>query len=148
MKDKIWFDMDGVLADLYNVPDWLPRLRRWDASPYQEAAPMLRLAQLAYWLNRAKSCGYNIGIISWTSKDPNEDFHKKVIEAKKRWLYNHLPSVNWDTIHIVRYGTNKWETCGEGILFDDEERNRNEWQGTSYEPSEIIKVLKELVSGT
>lgn len=141
----IYFDMDGVLAGLYDVPNWLTKLRAHDPSPYREAAPMLRLAQLAYWLNRAKRCGYSIGIISWTSKDPDEDFHVKVIEAKKRWLYNHLPSVNWDMIHIVHYGTSKWKTCGEGILFDDEERNRIQWGEGAHSNTEIIEVLKELL---
>ena len=30
-------------------------------------------------------------------------------------------------------------------IFDDEERNREEWNGFAYEPSEIIEVLNSLL---
>ena len=30
----ICFDMDGTIADLYAVPNWLDKLRAEDASPY------------------------------------------------------------------------------------------------------------------
>ena len=49
---RIWFDMDGTLADLYSVENWLPRLRAYDPAPYAEAKPMLRLCSLAKVLNR------------------------------------------------------------------------------------------------
>ena len=29
---RIWFDMDGTIADLYGVEDWLPKLRAYDPS--------------------------------------------------------------------------------------------------------------------
>ena len=31
-----------------------------------------------------------------------------------------------------------------GILFDDEERNRNEWNGTAFDVDNIIEILKAL----
>ena len=34
---QIWFDMDGTLADLYGVENWLEKLRASDPSPYAEA---------------------------------------------------------------------------------------------------------------
>jgi hypothetical protein len=37
--------------------------------------------------------------------------------------------------------------CPYGILFDDEQGNRNEWQGQAYEPQQIIGVLKSLLKG-
>jgi hypothetical protein len=58
------------------------------------------------------------------------------------WLYKHLPSVVWDKIHIVPYGTNKRKTCGGGILFDDEEGNRKAWGEGAYTPDMILTVLK------
>lgn len=36
----IYFDMDGTIANLYGVDNWLPRLRSEDATPYEEACPM------------------------------------------------------------------------------------------------------------
>ena len=48
--------------------------------------------------------------------------------TKIEWLSAHLPSVNWNEIHIVKYGTPK-STCrnDEGFLLDDEEKNLTEW---------------------
>ena len=30
----IWFDMDGTIANLYGVDNWLDKLHASDASPY------------------------------------------------------------------------------------------------------------------
>lgn len=141
---KIWFDMDGTIADLYAVEDWLPKLRAYDPSPYRDAAPMIRLSTLARLLNRLQRQGYEIGIISWLSKDPDPAYGADVTLAKIKWLKKHLSSVNWDHINIVPYGTPKHEICGEGILFDDEEKNRENWGENAYDPCEILNVLKSL----
>ena len=66
-----------------------------------------------------------------------------VTETKKKWLKQHLSSVKWDKITIVRYGVNK-STLGNGILFDDEEPNRNMWGKGAYDVNNILEILKEL----
>ena len=38
---KIWFDMDGTIADLYAVEDWLPKLRAHDARESRADRPHL-----------------------------------------------------------------------------------------------------------
>lgn len=140
----VYFDMDGCLCDLYNVENWLSYLLNSDAFPYAVAKPMLNMSLLARYLNKAQRNGYSLGIISWTSKKGTPEYNALVTATKIKWLKKHLPSVQWDEINIVDYGTCKWDICGGGILFDDEERNRNEWQDESYEPTDIIKVLKGL----
>ena len=64
--------------------------------------------------------------------------------AKRAWLAQHLPSVQWDEIKVVRYGTNKLTATGGGILFDDEEGNRNIWGENAYDPQQIVEILKKL----
>jgi hypothetical protein len=63
------------------------------------------------------------------------------------WLEKHLASVHWDEIKIVPNGMPKeWFKQNEDdILFDDEEKNRENWGGDAYEPNMIIKVLKALL---
>lgn len=139
---KIWFDMDGTIANLYGVDNWLEKLRNFDASPYACAKPLLNLSLLARLLHKAQVNGHKVGIISWLSKNSNFDYDNKVTLAKMEWLRIHLPSVEWDTIHIVPYGMNKKTICGDGILFDDEEKNRNNWGNGAHTPNEIIEVLK------
>lgn len=147
MKKEVWFDLDGTLANLYAVENWLDYLIDEDVFPYAEAAVMLNFSLLARLLNRLQNSGWKIGIVSWTSKNGSESYNLAVEMAKRAWLAQHLPSVEWDEIRIVRYGTNKYIECGGGILFDDEEQNREAWEDEAYEPSQILEVLKELLRG-
>lgn len=143
MIKAINFDMDGTLADFYGVENWLEYLMNKDAYPYIAAKPLVNMSILARYLNRLQRNGYEINIISWLSKNSNEEFDKIVTEAKKKWLKKHLPSVNWNKITIVAYGVNK-STLGNGILFDDEEPNRNTWGEGAYDVHNILGVLKEI----
>lgn len=140
---KIYFDMDGTIANLYNVDGWLEYLINRDTTPYEVAQPMVNFSTLARLLHKLQRNGYTIGIISWTAKNSTEEYNERVAQAKRQWLAKHLPSVSFDEIHIVEYGTPKI-TCGNGILFDDEERNRLEWNGTAYNVNNILEVLRNL----
>jgi len=141
---KIWFDMDGTIADLYGVTDWLDDLISESPRPYQIAKPMLNLNTLARLLNRLQKQGFEIGIISWLSKNGSPEYNQKVTRVKQKWLKKHLHSVHWDNIHIVQYGTNKLQICQGDILFDDEINNRLTWGDGAYTPDNIIPVLKNL----
>ena len=147
MKRTIWFDMDGTIADLYAVENWLPKLRAEDASPYMEAAVMLNMSLLARYLNKLQKLGYGIGIISWTSKGGSDLYNIAVDTAKREWLDTHLASVNFNYVYIVKYGTPKSLVMQDedDILFDDNAEIRNEWNGDAYEPADILAVLKELL---
>lgn len=140
---EINFDMDGTIADLYGVENWLEMLLAGDTTPYTEAKPLINFSVFARILNKLQRKGYTIGIISWLAKVDNDEYNSRVAEAKRAWLIAHLPSVKWDKINIVAYGTPK-STYGNGILFDDEEPNRKEWKGTAYNVDNIIEVLKNL----
>ena len=144
MKNTIWFDLDGTLAGLYDVPNWLPMLIDSNPAPYKLAAPLVNMSKLARTLNKLQRKGYKIGIISWLSKTSTPEYDEAVTAAKLWWLKKHLNSVNWDKINIVAYGRNKWEVCGEGILFDDEAPNREAWGGNAYHPDDMMKILLSL----
>ena len=141
---KICFDMDGTIADLYGVDNWLTMLRAKDETPYKKAATLVNMSLLARLLNRLQKQGHKLIIISWLSKEPDEDYDRRVTLAKRGWLKKHLPSVIWDEIQIVPYGTDKnmvRETEND-VLFDDEPQNRNTWGGRAYDVDRIIDILK------
>lgn len=146
MNITINFDMDGTIADLYGVPNWLPYLEAEDTTPFEIAKPLLNLSHLARKLNALQRNGYRLAVISWTSKGGSNAYNQKVAEAKMSWLKKHLPSVDWDEIHIVRYGTPKEYFCNssEDILFDDETRNRTNWTGKAYDVQNIMEILREI----
>lgn len=145
MMKAIYFDLDGTICDLYGVENWLSYLMNEDTYPYEAAKPMLNFSLLARLLNKLQANGWKIGIISWTSKKGSEMYNLAVETTKRAWLAKHLPSVEWDEIKVVRYGTNKYMTCGGGILFDDEEGNREAWHDEAYEPNQILEILKQLI---
>ena len=144
MTTTIFFDMDGTIADLYGVENWLDYLIASDALPYEIAKPLIKLNTLARVLNKLQKQGYKIGVISWLAKNSNETYDEQVTRAKKEWLKKHLTSVTFDEIHIVKYGTPKqtFAKTKNDILFDDEEKNRNDWTGKAFDVDSIIEILK------
>ena len=143
MMKAINFDMDGTLADFYGVENWLDYLINENPYPYEVAKPLINMSTLARRLNKLQREGYEINIISWLAKNSTEDFDKKVVDAKRKWLKKHLPSVKWNHITIVAYGVNK-SALGSGILFDDEEPNRKMWGNGAYDVHNILEILKEI----
>ena len=151
MEKIINFDMDGTLSNLYGVENWLDKLRAFDASPYTDALPLVRLSLLARYIHLAQNMGWRVNIVSWLSKEPNSDYDAAVTQAKIEWLEKHLPSVTFDQIIIVPYGVPK-HTLSSGILFDDEVPNRTAWNGASetnhaYDETVIFEVLKMIAAG-
>ena len=145
MTKAIYFDMDGTIADLYGVEGWLADLEAHRTRPYDEAKVMHNMSALARAIHKAQSNGIRVGIISWLSKSATEDYNKAVAKAKRKWLKKHLKSVNFDEVHIIPYGTPKSTVAISGsILFDDEERNRIEWNGKAYTPEKIFEIFKEI----
>lgn len=140
---NIYFDMDGTIADLYGVENWLEDLLHEDVRPYVEAAPLVNLRVLARYLNKLTKSGYTVNIISWTSRNGSAAYNEAVEKAKREWLARHLRSVHFTKIFILPYGTPK-ELYGEGILFDDEEHNRKAWGAGAYTEKEIFQILKNL----
>lgn len=145
MKRGIYFDLDGTIADLYGVEGWLDDLIAENVRPYAEAKPLLNLSLLARYIHKAQRMGYTVGVISWLSKNGTPEYNEAVTAVKREWLAKHLPSVEWDEIHIVKYGTPK-STCRTcpGILFDDEQRNLDEWGAGAVIASSLLKVLRNL----
>lgn len=144
MTATIFFDMDGTIADLYGVENWLDYLIASNTLPYAVAKPLLKLSSLARVLNRLQREGYRIGVISWLSKNGTEEYNNAVTETKKNWLKKHLASVHFDEINIVKYGTPKqmFARTENDILFDDEEKNRNNWTGKAFDVNAILEILK------
>ena len=150
MKEWIWLDMDGSLNFFYQVDGWLNDLQNFNPRPYVEAQPKYSPDVLNPILHKLKQNGYKIGIISWLSKESNNDYDEKVIKAKKNWLTKYQLTEVLDEIIITPYGVKKSDTCakfGPGILVDDEEKNRKDWYlGYTINAEEnIIRALMALI---
>ena len=144
MTKIINLDCDGTWVDLYGVEGWLEDLRAEKVRPYLEAKPMVNLSLFARLLNKLQENGWEINIISWTAKFGTDTYNKAVEEAKLTWLKKHIPSVHWNNVFIVPYGTPK-HSLSSGFLFDDEVQNREAWGENAYSEKELIQILKNLL---
>ena len=152
-KNLICFDMDGTIANLYAVENWLEMLRAYNARPYEIAEPMWDMVELNMVLAELKANGYEIAIITWLSKDSTAEYDNTVRLAKKQWLED--MGFEYDYFHGVKYGTTKANTVRRymdgyenAILIDDNDKVRNGWTlGETINPTEenIIEVLKGLI---
>ena len=150
----ICFDMDGTIADLYAVENWLPMLRAYDPTPYAVAEPMWDMVELASLLRQCQGFGIEIRIITWLSKDSNAEYDKAVRTAKREWL--EAQGFPFDHFHGVQYGATKADSIRRylaedktAILFDDNAKVRQGWHmGEAIDPVEcdILEVLRGLVA--
>jgi len=142
---KIWFDMDGTIANLYGVENWLEMLIAHDETPYAIAKPIVNLSVLARLMNKVQRKGFEICIVSALSKDSTSEYDERVRNAKIKWLANHLKSVHFDEIRFVPYWYTKNDVnTGADILFDDEERHLKKWTGTAVHASKMIETLRAI----
>lgn len=142
---KIWFDMDGTIADLYGVENWLEMLIAHDETPYAIAKPIVNLSVLARLINKVQRKGFEICIVSALAKDSTAEYDERVRNAKIKWLANHLKSVHFDEIRFVPYWYTKNDVnTGADVLFDDEERHLEKWTGTAVHASKMIETLKAI----
>ena len=148
MTKAIYFDMDGTIADLYGVNGWLDSLVAEQTKPYREAKPLVDMRQLGKMLNKLQTQGWKIGIISWLAKSGSDEYGDRVAKTKEAWLKKHLGSVHFDEIKIAKYGTPKQFLADHafGILFDDEQPNRDAWVGKSYDVQNILQILAAIAA--
>ena len=149
-NEWIWLDMDGTIADLYGVEGWLNDLINYQTRPYEIAETLYMITDLIIALQALKEKGYHIGIVSWGSKNSNKDFLNKVEKAKQEWIIKHSLDHLLDKIIVAPYGTRKADLCrayGAGILVDDEQKNRDEWDlGITIDATKnIINEFWELI---
>lgn len=116
------FDMDGTIADLYHVENWLPKLRAYDPSPYKEAVPMWDMDRLSAVLEALQALGHTVTVVSWLSKESTIEYNRATRAAKRAWLREQ--NFPFDEIHLVKYGTPKSKFSKSdaiNIFFDDSE---------------------------
>ena len=146
MTKTLVFDMDGTIADLYGVENWLADLRAENPRPYVEAKPLYNMDILNSLLKLLKAEGWGVVVTTWLAKDSTKDYDRLVREAKLAWLEKY--NFPYDEIHLVKYGTTKANCTrkkgGLQILVDDNEKVRAGWNlGTTINANE--NILAELV---
>lgn len=143
------FDMDGTIADLYGIDNWLESLKAEDPTPYIEASPFYKPEVLNTVLKNLKKQNWTIIVTTWLSKGSSKEYDKLVREAKLAWLDKH--NFPYDEVHLVKYGTTKANCTrkhkGFQILIDDNEKVRKGWNlgATINANMDIVDELKKLI---
>ena len=150
----ICFDMDGTIADLYNVPNWLEMLRNENPAPYLDAEPMWDMVHMAEILKKIQQAGIEIRIITWLSMNSTEEYKVAVREAKRAWLEKW--GFVFDHFHGIQYGATKADSIRRSLannetawLIDDNEKVRKGWHlGETINPitENIIEIFKLLLT--
>ena len=115
--------MDGVAADLYNVPGWLGKILAGDETPYHVASPCGDVDGLRELAGRV-----SVTFLSWGPRGADSAFLGRVRAAKRAWLDAH--GLGGVPLLCIPYGTPKSQAAvaAGAYLLDDEERNIQDWE--------------------
>lgn len=140
MAKTVWFDMDGTLYDLYNVPNWLERLAEEDEGVFWDGAMMYNPYRIEQAIEALIAHGWRVGVITWAPKGVEKDdpFFAKVENIKRFWLKRFYPDL-LENFYCLPYGQSKaicacdhwYERNGDiadtQILVDDNMIVRDDW---------------------
>lgn len=151
----ICFDMDGTIADLYGVDNWLTDLENHNAKPYEVAKPLHDMTALTALLEQATAKGIEIRVITWLAKGADRKYKKETRVAKREWLK--AQGFATTKTHCIQYGTtkancirNELKTNQTAILIDDNAKVRRGWTlGGTIDPTaenfleKLAKIIEQ-----
>jgi hypothetical protein len=146
---KIYFDMDGTIADLYGQENWLERLMNEEPELYLKAQPLIDMGVLRDKIEELQEKDIEVKVITWLAKNTSNNHLTIITEEKLEWLDN--TGIEFDDIHIVKYGTEKHnipKSVKGDILFDDNADVRMNWElagGIAYNEKQIFEKLNEIL---
>lgn len=141
----VYFDLDGTLAALYDVPQWLEKLRAEDATPYAQAKPLVNMVELATLIVQLRRKGFTVGVISWGAMGGSAKYTRQVKKIKRLWCDNF--GLSFDEFHVVKYGTPKHRVAKikNAVLVDDNKEVRTSWSlGQTIDASDAEQMLESL----
>lgn len=166
MAKTVWFDMDGTLYDLYNIPGWLELLQLEEPGIFRHGQPMYNPFFIRQAILALIAHGWQVGVITWAPKGVTEEepFFIETKRAKQEWLRRHYPEL-LENFYCLPYGESKsvcacdhWKKrsldpdMGVQILVDDNMLVRDEWVDgweTHFKAidanSDYVKTLEGLV---
>lgn len=149
---KIYFDMDGTVADLYGSDNWLDNLRNERAGVFNNLFPLVDMDELAIICHQLMNNGYSFGIITWLPMGASYEYERVCEQEKREWANEFMPWVS--EFYAQSYGVPKQyapiKRAQNMVLIDDNTEVRAMWntekQRTSIDATKnIIEELKKLL---
>ena len=116
-KITVYLDMDGTIADLYGIENWLDRLHNEDETIFTECAPLITEKEL---LKRFPTEKYEIRILSMTPLGATDKYCENVANQKSAWLDRYF-----------------LKGSANAILVDDSAPIRATFRGTALNPADL-----------
>ena len=129
-RTVVYLDMDGTIADLYGMKNWLEKLENEVEGLFLGCKPLVSEDELEYIF---PSDIYELRVCSMTPKDATDEYCQVVIKEKNQWLDKYFPSITHRV--YMAYGNNKnLRNSKNHILVDDNETIRNTFKGKALAP--------------
>lgn len=130
MTKKIYFDMDGTIADLYSREGWLDSIINEEVGLFKDLQPMYPAWQFKEICDRLMQEGWEIGVITWTPMNATREYEEQVAREKTYWLNNYASFIK--DIVCQPYGQPKQYAIRQRktqmILVDDNNEVRKMWE--------------------
>ena len=140
------FDMDGTIADLYKMEDWLENLEK-EQLDFSLAAPIFN-DNFINKIIELKKIGFYIQIITWLPPTSIE-YQAMVSKQKLEWIRKYFPII--DAYYILPYGKNKASVCNKydlNFLIDDNVEVVNSWNESFKDEKGIVENLGILTNSS
>lgn len=125
--NAVLLDMDGTIADTYNVPNWLDQLRNESVKPFEMAEPLISESTLLSLFTDE-----NIIVCTMLPKGValGTPYANACQRAKQQWLERYFPSLQ-NAVLFMEYGDNKslGEFSKNCLLIDDSAIIRDSFNG-------------------
>ena len=125
--NAVLLDMDGTIADTYNVPNWLDQLRNESVKPFEMAKPLITEDKLLTMFQDEHIIVYTMlpkGVPLGTP------YANACQQAKREWLDKHFPNLQ-SAIIFREYGDDKSmeDITKNCLLVDDNPSIRANFNG-------------------
>ncbi len=132
---RTYLDMDGTIADLYSLPQWLDRIQNESEGLFLEPSPLITEDRFYSIFPKDK---YNVKILTMLPLGATKEYEEVVKQEKLAWLSVHFPSLV-DKVIFKRYGHNKnIKGSHSALLIDDNDKIRETWKGKALNPKGLL----------
>ena len=131
----IYLDMDGTIADLYNIDHWLDRIRCEEEGIFLKATPIITEDKLMRWIKDYKD---RVWVVTMAPPLCSLDYKIQVFKEKDMWLNKHFPHIMNRMFCNYQSNKNIFGKLGhkseEVLLIDDDQELRDTFLGSSITP--------------
>lgn len=159
MSIKIWFDMDGTVADFYSQENWLEMLQNENAGAFINCQPLF--TELFY---KTVAClaakGVQFGVITWLPMQASPEYEDICRAEKIAWCKKYLPFISDFTAQsygIPKQNAIKKHATTEILIDDNSEvgamwktakrRSFRQVSNTKSVNSVLLDILEEIEAG-